>query len=272
MSVDGTPGPERILLESFGVRLEVEVQDPGLMPQIERILPPGWRAVREFPEDGHLTVVSRAENLYDVLVDGRPAVSSVSAPAAIQVLDAQLRARIAVTAPDHVFVHAGVVAVDGRAIVLPGRSFTGKTTLVAALVAEGATYYSDEYAVLGADGLVHPYAKPLSIRGEGDRYGDQTPVEALGGQAGLGPARVRLVAHLTYRPGAEWAPQTVTAGAGVLALLDNTLPARTRPAQVMAVTTRAVSEARILVGDRGEADVTARRLLAELDVASRQTS
>jgi hypothetical protein len=36
--------------------------------------------------------------------------------------------------------------------VLPGRSFAGKTTLVAALVQVGAEYWSDEYPVLDAEG------------------------------------------------------------------------------------------------------------------------
>ena len=61
-------------------------------------------------------------------------------------------------APDRVFVHAGVVAWRGRALVLPGTSFAGKTTLVAELVRAGAIYYSDEYAVLDEQGRVHPYS------------------------------------------------------------------------------------------------------------------
>ena len=37
---------------------------------------------------------------------------------------------------------------------------------MAALVRAGAEYYSDEFAPLDAGGLVHPFAKPLSIRNE----------------------------------------------------------------------------------------------------------
>ena len=40
----------------------------------------------------------------------------------------------------------------------------GQETLVAALVRAGATYYSDEYALIGADGRVRPYARDLSLR------------------------------------------------------------------------------------------------------------
>jgi hypothetical protein len=52
----------------------------------------------------------------------------------------------------------------GRAVILPGRSMSGKTSLVAALVKAGATYFSDEYAVLDKLGMVHPYIKTLSLR------------------------------------------------------------------------------------------------------------
>src|SRR5205085_1489540 len=64
----------------------------------------------------------------------------------------------------HVFIHAGVVAWRGRAIILPGRTMTGKSTLVQALVAAGARYYSDEYAVLDGRGKVLPYPRRMSLR------------------------------------------------------------------------------------------------------------
>src|SRR5262249_57961124 len=53
----------------------------------------------------------------------------------------------------------------GLAIVVPGRSHTGKSTLVAELVRRGATYWSDEFAVLDDAGRVHPYRRPLVPRG-----------------------------------------------------------------------------------------------------------
>ena len=53
---------------------------------------------------------------------------------------------ISVLFPDPVFPTI-VTWGRGRAIVIPGRTFSGKSTLVAELVRAGATYYSDEYAV-----------------------------------------------------------------------------------------------------------------------------
>ena len=68
---------------------------------------------------------------------------------------------VAFRAPDQIFLHAGAVAYLGRMIVLPAAALTGKSTLVAALVRAGATYYSDQFAVVDEQGRVHPYATPL---------------------------------------------------------------------------------------------------------------
>jgi len=81
-----------------------------------------------------------------------------------EAFETDLQLYVAEMAPRRLFVHAGVVGWRGQAIIIPGRTFTGKTTLVAALVKAGATYYSDEYAVLDVRGRVHPYARPLGIR------------------------------------------------------------------------------------------------------------
>src|ERR671929_229610 len=86
--------------------------------------------------------------------------------------------------------HAGVVGWQGRAILIPGRSFSGKSTLVAALVRAGATYYSDEFAVLDERGRVHPFPKKLSMRLEGSARPRFAPVEELGGRRGTTPLRV----------------------------------------------------------------------------------
>jgi hypothetical protein len=100
---------------------------------------------------------------------------------ALEALESDLHRSVAERARRWCFVHAGVVGWRGRVIVIPGRSHSGKTTLVAEWLRAGALYYSDEYAVFDAMGRVHAYAKPLSLRqnGAATRYA----VEALGGRA-----------------------------------------------------------------------------------------
>jgi hypothetical protein len=62
-----------------------------------------------------------------------------------------LRIYVGLHAPNQIFIHAGVVAHEGRVIVIPGLCMAGKATLVLALVRAAAVYYSDEFAVLDAE-------------------------------------------------------------------------------------------------------------------------
>src|SRR5262249_10896677 len=82
-------------------------------------------------------------------------------------VESDLRLFVAELARNRIFVHAGVVGWKGKAIVIPGPSYSGKSTIVAALVRAGASYYSDEYAVFDARGRVHPFAKDLEMRDNG---------------------------------------------------------------------------------------------------------
>jgi hypothetical protein len=76
----------------------------------------------------------------------------------------------------HLLLHAGAVQSPAGAVVVAGPSGTGKTTLVAALVDAGLDYLTDEIAALDLNsGLVLPYAKPLTVKGEGQR-----PIERVG--------------------------------------------------------------------------------------------
>ena len=126
------------------------------------------------------------------------------------------------------FVHAGVVGWRGLAIVIPGRSHTGKSTLVAELVRRGAVYYSDEFAVLDDTGRVHPYRRPLVLRGESTAAA-RSPPRAGGCADGAAADRPRSWPD-AYQPGATWRPTVVRGARAVLPLIDGTVlaPARIR--------------------------------------------
>jgi hypothetical protein len=167
-------------------------------------------------------------------------------------------------APDGLFVHAGVVGWQNRAIVIPCRSFSGKTTLVKALIETGATYYSDEFAILDRQGLVHPYSLPLALRGENGQAGRKTPVELLGGRSGRAPLPIGLVVVTPYRAGARWQPRLLLAGQALLALMDNTGAARREPGFSNPILRQAVLGAKCIQSKRSEASRVARAILGQL--------
>lgn len=161
-----------------------------------------------------------------------------------------------------VFVHAGAVAFKGQMILVPGRSFTGKTTLIRALVEAGGVFYSDEFAVLDPQGRVSPWAEPLSIRSHGSRRpAEPHSPESLGIEVGRAVLPVSLVVLTSFEKGRRFRPRKVTRAAGTLGLLEHTLPARRRPRASLRALMAAVSGARILKGTRGEAGEAARAIV-----------
>ena len=167
-------------------------------------------------------------------------------------------------AKEHLFVHAGVVAWNGCAILIPGRSMSGKTTLVRALLKAGAEYYSDEFAVLDADGLVHPYPVPLSVREKGQLVGCKIPLETLDIQPGSEPLPVGLVVVSKYKPYARWKPEALTPSQSMLALMDNTVAARREPAFTMPILKKVAMGAKTIAGKRGDAKRVAPAILEHL--------
>jgi hypothetical protein len=259
---ENTPATGSITFESYGLRVRVETDSPQTLAGIPPLLPPGWRQTSGEAVDTTFTLFPGPGNTFELKQDGRLILDGWPLDVNLVVFQRELRLFVALEAPGLVFVHAGVVAHRGHAIVIPGKTYSGKTSMVAALVRAGAEYYSDEYAPLDENGLVHPFPKPLSLR----RMGGQVDhaVESLGGVAGTDPIPVGLVVATTYEPNAEWAPVRLTSGEGVLALLEDTLPARTRPNEWMRALTIAAQGAVILQGTRGEADDLAPVLLATL--------
>ena len=191
--------------------------------------------------------------------------SSLDPAPVLEAFESDLHRYVAEWAPRRVFVHAGVVGWKGRAIVIPGRSFTGKSTLVAELVRHGATYYSDEYAVLDGRGRVHPFPRALALRNNGNTKQERLSLKSLGGKTGSEPLPVGLVVVSRYRAGARWRPRRLTPGQGVLALLANAVSARRQPNRVLSSLRQAIARAPVIQGTRGEAGEVAAQLLRQLD-------
>lgn len=229
---------------------EVVCDDRGLFDSLAEVLPPDWR-----PVDGEPTARFELDDDGVITLDG----AVVARKASLVRFGSVVRHHLAEHAPDHVFVHAGVVCTGGRAIVIPGRSHSGKTTLVTELVRAGATYYSDEYAPVDSAGTIHPYAKPLSIRSDARELGRLVPVPEV--QKGTAPIRAGLIVLTSYEPGAEWRPDVCSPGEGALGLLEHTIPARSRPGDALAVVSRLAGDARVVSGKRGEASKVVDALL-----------
>jgi hypothetical protein len=257
---------------AYGLRIAIRASDRHLLDLLPDRLPFGWIPTSSQEVDQLYSLIAAGETAggkrrrFNLLYgNGTRHLCSESLDETLDRLEADLQLYVAERARSRVFLHAGVVGWQGQAIVVPGRSFTGKSTLVAALVRAGATYYSDEYAVLDRSGRVHPFARPLSIREEASTVRRKQAVETFGGHAGSEPLPVGLVLVSRYRMGAQWRPRRLTPGQGVLELLDHAVPAQRRPRAVLATLVAVVAGAPVLKGVRGEAQDMLPALLARFD-------
>ncbi|HMG76358.1 MAG TPA: hypothetical protein VK582_22985 [Pyrinomonadaceae bacterium] len=256
---------------SYGVRVGVRVNDSAILSDLIARLPPGSKPAT-------FTVV---DHLYSIIGSSGKRDSKVRrlnlgywnllrfarARDFNDVLDAfesHVQLTVAEHAPRRVFVHAGVVGWKDRAILIPGLSQSGKTTLVDQLIRAGATYYSDEYAVLDGRGRVHPYPRALGMRSANGSEAKKVRAEEIGAIVGSKPLRVGLVVSTSYKDGARWRPRQITHGMGVLELMSNTVSARSQPELVLAVLPAALESARILKGVRGEARDIVESILANV--------
>jgi hypothetical protein len=256
-------GADTVTFEAFGVQVRVVLRGQVERDRILAALPPGAQPCAPGGSLATFEIASQAVDLCTLSRDGTPLGQQLPLHTALDILEREIRMLVALEAPELIFVHAGVVAYEGKALLLPGRTFAGKSTLVAALVRAGADYYSDEFAPLDAEGRVHPFAKPLSVRNENYLQVNES-VSALGGRAGELPAPVGAVVFAAYRARARWHPRELSRGEATLALLDNTLPARTRPEQALQALTRVCERAVAVQGERGDARRVSPRLLALL--------
>jgi hypothetical protein len=253
---------------SFGIRVGIRTNKPELLQTLTSRLPIGWKPLS----------TNQVDTLFSLKVGGtgkRPGLRQFhlaygnfiqlarthSLETALDAFERDLQIHIAENAITRIFVHAGVVSWQGTALLIPGRSLSGKSTLVRELVKAGATYYSDEYAVLDSQGRVHPYPTPIGVRTNPLEKQLKYPIETFGGKVGKKPLPVGLVLVTNYQEGARWKPKRISPGQGLLALLTNTISAQRDPQKAMTTLERVVSQAPTLKSVRGETGEVVEMLL-----------
>jgi hypothetical protein len=242
------------------------------MDRLVPFLPPQWEAI-EPPRrlDALYSWVVGGERrpnvrTFDVMYEGAGRIARTLKPDELfEKFESNFRMTVALFSRRFVFIHAGAVGWRGRAILIPGRTLAGKSTLVEALVRAGAEYFSDEYALLDRSGRVHPFAKPISIRMPATLRQESREVEEIGGRAAERAMKVGAILVTRYREGAQSRFRQATRAQGALDLVANAVAARWAPARVLRSTCNASAGAIVLRGPRGEAKEVVERLLAALD-------
>ncbi|CAN5720265.1 hypothetical protein BH20ACI4_BH20ACI4_00290 [soil metagenome] len=247
--------------EAFGAKIGVRSNAPEVLTMIETILP------EVIPENLEFKKIKDAEHIFTIEYEdasgkfyisknGEELTFYTGKDRLVEYLCSQIRITVAEFAESKVFLHAGAVGWKDSAIIIPGSSYSGKTTLVSELIRYGAEYYSDEYAVLDEEGFLHPYPKMLSMRGIINEY-DQvdTPPHVFGAKIGKKKIPVGLILITEFESETEWNPQILNAGEGIMEILQHTIPIRFKPDFVLKVLKKTASRAIIAKSKRGDAKV-----------------
>ncbi|MBM3463839.1 MAG: hypothetical protein FJX76_17220 [Armatimonadetes bacterium] len=242
---------------ALGRTIRVATNDEGITPALLSWLPPVREECSDGPLDHDLLVEidRRSPDFHGRLTaDGRHSVASSAEHALLASLEYFIRTRCAAQAGAAVFVHAGAVSVEGRAILIPGHSLSGKSTLVRAFLAAGCTYYSDELAIFDEQGLLWPYPRMLHVRHDDPDHPERVPPAALARAVATAPSSVHTILLTRFETGALWSPRQASAGTGMLHLLEHALALSEAPAARLKTLRRVVESATILEGPRGEAE------------------
>ena len=251
----------------YGARFGVRVNDLALLDLVSQALSPVACPTTDLRLDMIYSLLSptRTDNLrlrkFHLLYENARLIQRGAQSTDLhEAFENAVNLHVSQRARPHVFVHAGVVAWKGVAIVIPGPSQSGKSTLVSAFLRAGATYLSDEFAVFDTKGKVHPYPRPLSLR---SGTGNKTRLipECFGAETSKCPLVVGMVIATHYRQSSRWKPRVLSRGQAMLTLLANGMSTRNRPKSNFRILSGAIEPASLLYGARGDADETVNTIL-----------
>jgi hypothetical protein len=260
----------QLFIESFGVKICLTTNEREAVEDFRNILKKyllDFYKEIEKTESAHQFLYVRNRSQKDTLYrNGEGIFRRLNRESALEYLGSEVRRCVAEFAVGRVFIHSGVVEWRGRVILIPGTSFSGKTTLTAAFVKHGAVYYSDEYAILDEEGFVYPFPKTLSLRTEADRMTQiEHDAKSLGGKIAAGKGRLGLVLITGYSKKGKWKPQLLTPAKGILEIIKHTVPIRTNPNYVIKVLNEAIKGAKIIKSKRGDAAATVELILDDFE-------
>lgn len=253
---------------AFGVSWAIQADDIAAYHLLLDRLPPGAAPtssknnVRSYAFRTLAPASPGDDVSYLLLADGRPLVRSSEPTSIADAFEENLKWLVAEHSPRRIFLRAGVVGWRDRAIIIAGGARSGKTTLVRALVACGATYFSDEYAVLEGNN-VHPYRSNMpEWIGEGGSL--SYLLDDIRGVQPVKPLPVGIVLFAPYQPGAVFKPKLISRGRSMLELFKHSVAGQRRPEQVLRVLDSVTRKCNALEGVRGDAHGVATYLLDRL--------
>jgi hypothetical protein len=249
-------------VDVFDSSIHVECADSEILEVLKRyVFPPvPHRNSAASSPDIHLSIGRGARDFW-VSLNHKPAASAVTlhdaALAAVKALDDAVVHRMKMFRA----VHAGAVLINETAVILPGSTHAGKSSLVAELLRQGASCFSDEYALIDNEGQVHSYPRPLLLRNGLPRQSLVLPEELNAGFA-VCSAPVGWIFALDYVVGEEaWNMHEMAQSEAVMLLLRNTPHEMAHSPEIVDFFLRVAANAVCYAGQRCDAAEAATRVI-----------
>ncbi|MFQ5557043.1 MAG: PqqD family peptide modification chaperone [Acidimicrobiales bacterium] len=155
------PGvPSSGSFEALDATLRIETDDTELATVLDTVLHP---LLVDRPTIAAIRVAPAGADRWEVVSgSGRSVVVGSRLAVATRAL-AEVNAAAVASARDQLVLHAGAVAGDGGAVVLPAPANHGKSTLTVGLVRAGSGYLTDEAAAVSSDLIVRPFPKAPAL-------------------------------------------------------------------------------------------------------------
>lgn len=248
-------------IHAFDSKVRVESESDEMRDNLDRFLLPTLARCEVAREAADIAVwVQRAPGGFEVLLnDVRVCWAGTTHDAAlgaVKALDDALVRRLRTLRA----VHAGAVVLQGRALLIPGSSHAGKSSLVAELLRRGAAHLSDEYALVDGEGRVHSYPRPLLLRNGGPKQSLVLPSD-LDARFEMEPMEMGWIVAVDYDPEGQWKIERISQGEAVMFLLRNTPHEMEQSPEMIELFTRCAGGAKCYAGTRGDVVEAAEKIL-----------
>jgi hypothetical protein len=191
------PPPSAGHYVALGLRFSVTCDDAGLRNAIQAALGPLASSAVTGARDRRFVVTAFGDDRYVIELDNEVLRFGSDRREALEWLLWYVNRLVVGASGEYLLVHAASVEIDGRAVLLPGASGAGKSTISAALVLDGFRYVTDELVALTANGdCVVAFPRSLNL--------DRGSLLALAAMSFVAPLPESGVLHLSpeaLRPG-----------------------------------------------------------------------
>ncbi len=255
--IDVIKWQDRFAFECSGIKVGVKINDLNIKLKLKKVLPAASREIDFAEADEILLLVVGDDRRNNGLYYKYELIHRFDDcnDALLNFIGDKILMFLAlISLPQILYLHAGAVRWNNTGIIIPGNSFSGKTTLVKEFIKAGADYITDDLTLLNVRGDILPFPRALAIRTKRGR--EIKTADYFGAETVAENVKLKLILFTEFEEKACWNPQILPPGQAVLKLMDNFFyksAVREAPTQIIKTLAGITDGIKIYTGKRGNA-------------------